>query len=87
MNVAVDEARQIPIPIDNPGRSFKIQTREGKTGNITEGQLRQRIAYACRGLEGTKSEEVLQESIKNLYEGVRWDEVDTSCVMAPNTGC
>ncbi len=74
------EARQLKI--EDVGVIFKMTLQNGDVGSISEGELRRRISYACKGLADTNPEVVLEESIKNLYEGVKWHEVDTSSVMA-----
>jgi len=70
------------LKIEQVGAIFKMAHPDGTTTNISEGELRRRISFACKGLSETNPELVLQESIKNLYEGVKWHEVDTSSVMA-----
>lgn len=74
------ETRQLKI--EDVGVIFKMTLANGELGHISEGELRRRISYACKGLADTNPEIVLEESIKNLYEGVKWHEVDTSSVMA-----
>lgn len=76
------ERKQLVIPIEDAGRQFTVTLPDGRTATLTEGDLRRRINHACRDLSGVDPEAVLQESLKNLYEGVRADEVDTSNVMA-----
>jgi ribonucleoside-diphosphate reductase alpha chain len=66
-----------------PGQTFKATTADGKAASITEGQLRARIEHACRGLETlVSSAEILRESIKNFYEGIKLEEIDQANIMA-----
>lgn len=66
-----------------PGQTFQATTADGQSVSITEGQLRARIEHACRGLEGlVSSEEILQESIKNFYQGIKLEEIDQANIMA-----
>lgn len=75
-------AKQQPLAIDS-GRSFKAKGIDGKEIIVTEKELKERISYACRDLENlVSSEEILQESVKNFYEGIRIDEIDTSNILA-----
>ncbi len=70
-------------PAASRGKSFKAVDREGNAVEVFEGDLRTRIEYACYGLEDSvDAEEVLQESIKNFYEGIKLSEIDTSNTMA-----
>ena len=66
-----------------PGTIFKAVNNEGKSVELSEGELRKRIAHACRGLESiVSSEDVLQESVKNFYEGIKLEEIDQANIMA-----
>lgn len=66
-----------------PGREFQVTARNGSKFRLTEGDLRRRIAYACRGFEDrVSSEDILQESLKNFYENIRADEIDSANIMA-----
>jgi len=76
------EAREVVAPVD-AGQSFKVTGPKGEELKITEGQLRSRIQYACTGLESlVSSEEILQESIKNFYQGIKLEEIDQANIMA-----
>lgn len=76
------EAREVVAPIAE-GQTFKITGLKGEVLKITEGELRSRIQYACSGLEKlVSSEEILQESIKNFYEGIKVEEIDQANIMA-----
>ncbi len=66
-----------------PGQTFTSITPTGERLTITEGELRQRIEHACKGLETlVSSEAILQESIKNFYEGIKLEEIDQANMMA-----
>ncbi len=66
-----------------PGQTFTATTPTGERLTITEGELRQRIEHACKGLETlVSSESILQESIKNFYEGIKLEEIDQANMMA-----
>jgi ribonucleoside-diphosphate reductase alpha chain len=76
------EAREVVAPIAE-GQTFKITGLKGEVLKITEGELRSRIQYACTGLKKlVSSEEILQESIKNFYEGIKVEEIDQANIMA-----
>jgi ribonucleoside-diphosphate reductase alpha chain len=76
------EARELVAPVD-AGQTFKVSGAKGEELQITEGQLRSRIQYACAGLENLVSgEEILQESIKNFYQGIKLEEIDQANIMA-----
>jgi ribonucleoside-diphosphate reductase alpha chain len=66
----------------NDGTVFNIINAKGEATTVTEGDLRRHINKACVGLNEVNSEEVLQESLKNFYDGIREEEIDTSHIMA-----
>lgn len=74
--------RQIKIEAAVPGRTFNVTLADGSAGVITERELRQKIEYACAGLSQVYPEEVLEESIRTFYEGIRVHEVDSCNVLA-----
>ncbi len=64
-------------------RLFHIISGIGAPATITENQLRSRFTYACRGLEEiTSSEELLEHTVMNFYEGMKEQEVDLATLMA-----
>ena len=79
------ERKQVVIDSKTPGREFHVTVKDGSIQTITEDELRKRIAFACREFESqglVSSEDVLQESIRNFYEGIRIDEVDSANIFA-----
>jgi ribonucleoside-diphosphate reductase alpha chain len=65
------------------GAVFKATTADGKSTTVSEGELRARIEHACKGYEGlVDSEVVLQEALKNFYEGIKIEEIDQANIMA-----
>jgi ribonucleoside-diphosphate reductase alpha chain len=78
-------SREVVAPKDTgaPGREFTVTRKDGSTYKICERDLRSRIQFACKGLEEfASSEEILQDSMRNFYDTIRVDEVDTSNIMA-----
>jgi len=72
-----------PVVEVAPGTLFKAKSREGGDVTLSESELRKRIVHACKGLESiASSEEVLQEAVKNFYEGIKLEEVDQANIMA-----
>jgi ribonucleoside-diphosphate reductase alpha chain len=78
---AVVEA--VVAPSRGTGVLFKATGTKGEALSISESDLRLRIEHACKGYEKlVSSEEVLQESIKNFYEGIKLEEIDQANIMA-----
>lgn len=75
------------VVIDHPGDvsevKFKATTADGSTVQISESLLRARINHACKDFgDLVSSADILSESVLNLYEGVRVDEIDQSNIFA-----
>ena len=78
------ERKQVILEEDS-GREFKTTSKGGAQIIVSEAELRTRIVHACGDLEKqalVSSEEILQESVKNFYEGIKIEEIDTSNIMA-----
>lgn len=76
------EAVESPVLVDG-GAKFKVTAPDLRELIITERQLRDRINFACRNLDGLVSgEDVYQDSVKNFYEGIKVDEIDQACIMS-----
>ena len=68
-------------PVDTHDKTFEMVTKEGKTKNITRSKLLKRAKHACRGLEETKAEELLDDTLKSFYKGIKETEVDSAMIM------
>lgn len=64
------------------GRHFTAKTADGTELAVTERELRQRIQFACLDLEGVSANEVLEEALRNFYEGIKLEEIDSCLIMA-----
>lgn len=85
LTVAKIERKTVPLEVaaEEPGRTFEAKARDGSTFSFSERELRTRLAFACRGFEEkTSSEEILEDSIRNFYDGIKVEEIDASNIMA-----
>ena len=72
-----------PIPTKGAGQVFHATSVDGKSVTVTEADLRARIEHACLALENlVSSEGILQEALKNFYEGIKIEEIDQAIIMA-----
>ena len=72
-----------PISTKGAGQVFHATSVDGKSVTVTEAELRARIEHACLGLENlVSSEGILQEALKNFYEGIKIEEIDQAIIMA-----
>lgn len=64
-------------------RVFQATAPDNSVVSLSEQDLRERIEFACRGFgDLVSSEEILADSVKNFYEGIRLDEIDSSNMFA-----
>ena len=67
------------------GPQINITKRDGSTAPLNMGRLKTIINEACHGLEDVSSDTILEETVKNLYEGVSEEDLNTSMVMTART--
>ncbi|MCI5065089.1 ribonucleoside-diphosphate reductase subunit alpha [bacterium] len=83
-------AVQGDLAITDPGKIFTVTAKDGTSFELSEGELRRRIHFACHDFIGGENagtavidpELILETSLTNFYEGVKADEVDFSNIMA-----
>ncbi len=60
-----------------------MQSRDGERVPLDLPALNRKVVRACRGLESVcAAREITDEAIKNLYDGVREEEVEQALIMA-----
>ena len=71
---------------EQPSESaIQVTYPDGTQGPLDTVRLRTVIDEACAGLQGVSSNAIYQETLKNLYPGVKMDDVRTSAVMTART--
>ncbi|MCP5358215.1 MAG: ribonucleoside-diphosphate reductase subunit alpha [Pseudomonadales bacterium] len=65
--------------------SITVTYDDGTQGPLDTIRLRTVIDEACEGLENVSADVIYNETIKNLYPGVKIDDVRTSAVMTART--
>lgn len=69
-----------------PAQSEIVITLDnGEKGPLDTQRLQTVINEACEGLEDVSAEDIYQETLKNLYPGVKMEDVRTSLVMTART--
>ncbi|MCH9630359.1 MAG: hypothetical protein S4CHLAM37_03550 [Chlamydiia bacterium] len=64
-------------------RKFKMQMKDGSEKSITESEIKKHMKHACLNLENlVSSDELVESTILNFYDGIKEEEMDTSHVMA-----
>lgn len=62
-----------------------ITLDSGEKGPLDTQRLQTVIKEACEGLEDVSADDIYQETLKNLYPGVKMEDVRTSLVMTART--
>ena len=76
-----EEKRKAHPPVDKDDKTFEMTTADGKTKAITRSKLLKRAKHACRDLKDVSAEEVLEDTIKSFYKGIKEEEVDRAMIM------
>lgn len=63
-------------------RKFTVVTKDGSSRVLKESLLKNRIAFACRGLKEISPETLFENATLNFYEGMKENEVDLALIMA-----
>lgn len=64
------------------GKKYNVLLQDGSTKVITEGDIRKRIAHACKEFDQLIDvEEIVQGTLLNFYDGIKAEEVDLACLM------
>ena len=77
------EQKQESEKPDHP--EVTVTFEDGTRGPLDIQRLKTIITEACEGLEGVSGDNIYAETIKNLYPGVKMDDVRTSLVMTART--
>ncbi len=64
---------------------LEVTLDDGSRGPLDTERLQTIIQEACEGLEDVSSDQIYNETIKNLYPGVKMEDVRTSLVMTART--
>lgn len=70
-----------PVAIEESGEIFTIIENDGTSVQLSEAEIKQRVDYACRGLN-VNSAEVRADMLKNFYQGIKRREVDQAAIMS-----
>lgn len=64
---------------------ISITMRDGSTQKLDAERIKTVVSEACADLKDVEAELILKESMRNLYDGVSWDDVNTSLVISART--
>ncbi|WP_370979324.1 ribonucleoside-diphosphate reductase subunit alpha [Agaribacterium sp. ZY112] len=64
---------------------INVTTRDGKLQKLDGERILTVVAEACSDLDDVQAEAILKEALRNLYDGVSLDDVNTSLVISART--
>jgi ribonucleoside-diphosphate reductase alpha chain len=65
--------------------TLRMKLADGAFAPLDEARLETVIAEACQGLEGTAPQTILEETRRNLYDGISLDELALAPILAART--
>lgn len=76
------EAEQVQTP--RPGE-IRVQLEDGQLKSLDKQRLLTVIEEACQALENVNAKAVYEDTLKNLFDGVRVSDINKAMVMAART--
>jgi len=67
---------------DKSVKIFKVIAKDGTEKEVSETQIKHKIAFACKGLSDVSSKDIFTTSIANFYQGMKESEIYLSNIMA-----
>lgn len=61
---------------------LRVTLADGRTQRLDKAQLATLVTEACAGLETVQADVILQDTCRNLFDGVRAEDVDKALVMS-----
>ncbi|HMW46650.1 MAG TPA: ribonucleoside-diphosphate reductase subunit alpha [Cellvibrionaceae bacterium] len=75
--------RALAQPIDYP--PISVKNPDGSLEPLNQNRLEILVTEACAGLKGVDASAILKEAMRNLYDGVSADDVNTALVISART--
>ena len=73
------EAAQVSKPKVHP--TLNMTLADGSRQPLDLARLEALVSNACEGLEGVDANQIVEATLKNLYDGVKEDDINTTMVM------
>ncbi|MFT7558867.1 MAG: ribonucleoside-diphosphate reductase alpha chain [Flavobacteriales bacterium] len=74
-----------PVELSFEFPALNVTNAKGQTEPLNVERIKTIVAEACAGLKDVDPELILKESMRNLYDGVTADDVNTSLVISSRT--
>lgn len=80
---ARETKQAVPVNMDFP--DLQVRLKDGSTAKLDEQRIKTVVSEACEGLVDVEAEAILKEAMRNLYDGVSLEDVNTSLVISART--
>src|SRR5699024_3525710 len=76
-------AKQAEVgPEAQAGHRITVNFGDGTARPLDRSRLQRVIGEACDGVDGVKAEKVLQDTLRNVYDGISEDELSTALILS-----
>ncbi|WP_339617466.1 ribonucleoside-diphosphate reductase subunit alpha [uncultured Gilvimarinus sp.] len=82
---ATKHPEDAPVQADPDYPTLQVTHADGSTGPLNMMHIRTIVAEACAGLKDVDDKAILDEAMRNLYDGVSLSDVNTSLVITART--
>lgn len=79
---AAREADANQSKVDRTDRQMSVTFKDGTMVPLNHDRLRRVIAEACQGIDSVSSEKLLEDTLKNAYDGITDDELSTALILS-----
>lgn len=79
------EERQRKLDAENEQTPLQVTLKDGSSAPLDIARLTTIVEEACQDLENVKAEPIIQETIRNLFDGVPVDEVNKALTLTART--
>ena len=82
---ATERKKEAPAPTSIKAPAISVTKKDGSKVPLDINKLAALVTHACEDLEDVSADSILDESVKNLYDGVSISDMKSSLVMSART--
>ena len=82
---ATERKKEAPAPTSIKAPAISVTKKDGSKVPLDINKLAALVTHACEDLEDVSADSILEESVKNLYDGVSISDMKSSLVMSART--
>ena len=82
---ATERKKEAPAPTSIKAPAISVTKKDGSKVPLDINKLAALVTHACEDLEDVSADSIIEESVKNLYDGVSISDMKSSLVMSART--